>query len=313
VSRRTLALSVIVATALSVSCGADQRPRDAAAKAPPGAPVTQGDGALVGIGGGRMLFAHCIGSGGPTVVLEAGFGIGTFQWQEVQPPLARSTRVCSYDRAGTGSSAAVTGMRDARAEVADLRRLLEHVGAKPPYALVGHSYGGVVARVFAYLRPDETAGLVLIDTMGRDGRRRQLEMWPSSQAPAMRRQLAHLRIGGVDLAAGEALASRVATLGETPLAVVTAGREDASPRTPARLHWALMRLWNRMQDELARLSTNRVHAVALASNHDVPSPQTGDPAVVIRAVEAIVHAARDHARLPPCPQVFGGTNVRCGG
>ena len=70
--------------------------------------------------------------------------------------------------------------------------------------LAGHSYGGVLARVYAHLYPAETAGLVLIDTMGRDGRRRQLAIWPKSQAPEIRDQLASTVMGGVDLAAGEA-------------------------------------------------------------------------------------------------------------
>ena len=192
-------------------------------------------------------------------------------------------------------------MRDARDEIADLRRLLARARVEPPYVLVGHSYGGVLARVFAHLYPSETAGLVLIDTMGRDGRRRQLAIWPRSQAPEIRRELATTVMEGVDLAAGEAIASRVTSLGGMPLAVITAGRQDNFPRTPARLDRALKRLWDGMQDELAALSDNSVHVVALASNHDVPSSHNGQPSVIVRAVQAVVGAARSHARLPSLP------------
>ena len=195
--------------------------------------------------------------------------------------------------------------------IADLRRLLDRTRIDPPYVLVGHSYGGVLARVFAELYPTETAGLVLIDTMGRDGRRRQLAIWPRSHAPKVRRELATAVMGGVDLGAGEALASRISTLGDMPLAVITAGRQDNFPRTPARLGRALKRLWDTMQDELARLSDNSVHVVALGSNHDVPSSHSGQPSVVIRAVQAVVGAARDHARLPPCRRLFSSSDVRC--
>jgi pimeloyl-ACP methyl ester carboxylesterase len=299
-----LALLVSLAAALGVGCGNENPPSRSHAAVGPDR------GELVEIGGGRGLLVHCTGSGDPTVVLDAGFGVGSFAWQGVQPALSRTTRVCSYDRAGTGSSVAVPGVRDARDEVADLERLLDKVGARPPYVLAGHSYGGVVARVFALLRPAETAGLVLIDTEGRDGRRRQLAMWPTSEARAIRRQLATSRMAGIDLGAGEALASRIGTLGDKPLAVVTAGREDNFPRTPARLHDGLMRLWNRMQDELAALSDDRVHVVALDSDHDIPS---GQPAVVVRAVEAVVHAARDHTHLPACRDLFTEADVRCRG
>jgi len=165
--------------------------------------------------------------------------------------------------------------------------------------------------VFAHLYPSETAGLVLIDTLGRDGRRRQLAIWPRSQAPEIRRGAANTVMDGVDLATGEAIASRVTTLGGMPLAVITAGRQDNLPRTPPRLHQALTRLWDGMQDELAALSENSVHVVALASNHDVLSSRSGQPSVIVGAVQAVVGAARSHARLPPCRRLFSGSDVRC--
>jgi pimeloyl-ACP methyl ester carboxylesterase len=308
-----LALFVLLASALAVACGGQEPKgqRGPAAKAQDAAPVAIGPGRIVEIGRGRTLYLQCVGSGSPTVVLEAGFGGDTFQWQDVQPQLGRTTRTCAYDRAGFGRSIARPGVHHARDEVDDLRRLLDGAKIEPPYVLVGHSYGGVLARVFAHLHPTETAGLVLIDTMGRDGRRRQLAIWPNSQAPEIRRELATTVIDGVDLAAGEALAGQVRTLGDMPLAIIAAGREDNFPRTPARLGRALNRLWDRMQDELAGLSDNSVHVVALSSNHDVPSSHSGQPSVVIGAVQAVVDAARDHTHLPPCRRLFSSSDVRC--
>jgi hypothetical protein len=66
----------------------------------------------------------------------------------------------------------------------------------------------------------------------------------------------------------------------------------------------------RRQDELAALSENSVHVVALASNHDVP---IGQPSVIVRAVQAVVGAARSHTRLPRCRRLFSGSDVRCRG
>jgi hypothetical protein len=66
----------------------------------------------------------------------------------------------------------------------------------------------------------------------------------------------------------------------------------------------------RKQEELAALSDNTalsdnsVHVVALASNHDIPSSHSGQPAVVVRAVQAVVGAARSHSRLVPCRRLF---------
>lgn len=271
-------LTVSLVSALTVGCGGDRSgQRASTANARRVAPaIVDGPGRLVGIGGGRSLFLRCVGSGRTTIVLEAGFGSDTFSWRDVQQQLGRTTQTCAY-------------------------------------VLVGHSYGGVLARVSAHLRPMETAGLVLIDTMGRDGRRRQLAIWSESQAPEIRRELATTVTGGVNLAAGEAFASRVRTLGDAPLAVITAGRQDNFPRAPARLAGALNRLWGRMQDELALLSDNSVHVVARRSNHDVPSSHGGQPSVVVGAVEAVVRAARESALLGPCSRIFSGSDVRCRG
>ena len=314
-ARRVVAVLVVLACVLPMGCGGQgsKAHHASTANTPRLAPAAEGPGRFVAIGGGRTLYTECLGSGSPTVVLEAGFGADTQSWEDVQPEVGRVTRTCAYDRAGTGNSVAPPGVRGAPDEIADLRRLLARTHAEPPYVLVGHSYGGVLARVFAHAYPSETAGLVLVDTMGRDGRRRQLAIWPRSQAPEIRRGVATTVLQGVDLAAGEAIASRVKSLGDMPLAVVTAGREDNFPRKPARLNRAMTRLWNGTQDELAALSANSVHVVALASNHDIPSPRSGQPAVIVRAVQAVVGAARSHARLPPCRRLFSGPDVRCRG
>jgi hypothetical protein len=58
-------------------------------------------------------------------------------------------------------------------------------------------------------------------------------------------------------------------------------------------------------------ASGSAHVVALCSNHDVPSSNSGQPSVAVRAVQAVVRAARDHTRLPPCQRLFSGSDVRC--
>jgi pimeloyl-ACP methyl ester carboxylesterase len=313
VARRMLA--VLVASVVVAGCGGHdgKGQRAATTKTARVVPVIVGSGRLVGIGGGRSLFLDCVGSGRPTVVLEAGFGADTFNWREVQPQLGQTTRTCAYDRAGLGNSVALPGVHDARAEISDLRRLLDRAHIRPPYVLVGHSYGGLLARLFANAHPKETAGVVLVDAMGRDQTRRELAIWPRTQARALRRSVARPVRDGVDLGAGEALARRVLSLDDIPLAVVTAGRHDNEwGRVPARLGRALDRQWATMQDELAALSTDHVHVVARRSDHFVQGID-GQPRVVVGAVQAVVRAIRDHAPLPPCRRLFSGPDVRCRG
>ena len=202
-------------------------------------------------------------------------------------------------------------MHDAGDEVADLARLLARARIPPPYVLVGHSYGGLLVRMFARTYQCETAGIVLIDSMGRDQTRRQLAIWRRSEAPAARRMLAQRVVDGVDLRRGEDLAGGILTLGRVPLVVVTAGEQDPQAAAlPASLRRALRRLWGRMQGELAGLSSDRVHVVALRSGHFVQGAD-GQPRVVVRAVGAVVRAVRDGTRLPPCARLYAGADVRC--
>lgn len=118
---------------------------------------------LVRLPDGRRLNLYCTGKGTPTVILEAGFAATTYSWAKVQPRLARTNRVCSYDRAGAGFSDPGPLPRDGRAIVADLRALLRAANLTPPYILVGHSAGAMTMRLFADPRFSNVAGLVLID------------------------------------------------------------------------------------------------------------------------------------------------------
>jgi pimeloyl-ACP methyl ester carboxylesterase len=121
-------------------------------------------GQMVDVGGYR-LHINCTGAGSPTVVIEAGWGDWSLGWSRVQPEVARTTRVCSYDRAGTGYSEAGPLPRDAAQFAKELHTLLGQAGIPGPYVLVGHSLGGLPVRVFTHNYPGEVAGIVLVDSM----------------------------------------------------------------------------------------------------------------------------------------------------
>lgn len=119
---------------------------------------------IVRLSDGRAMNLVCSGKGLPTVVLESGFGAGAFAWDRVQPLIAAQTRVCSYDRAGYGFSEPGPMPRDGEAIARDLDQMLKRAGERGPFVIVGHSAGGLYARLFAARRPREIAGLVLVDT-----------------------------------------------------------------------------------------------------------------------------------------------------
>jgi len=144
-------------------------------------------GELVEIGGGRKIHLECRGTGSPTVVFISGTRGAHDDWTDLIDPknpagapkrgesavflqVSKFTRVCAYDRPGTSlndntvtASTPVLQPTTAQQGVADLHILLTSVKEPGPYVLVGHTWGGLIARLFASTYPDEVSGLVLVD------------------------------------------------------------------------------------------------------------------------------------------------------
>lgn len=128
-------------------------------------PPLPAPGRLVDLGGWR-LHLNCMGEAGTpraTVILEAGAGDFSVDWSLVQPGVARFARVCSYDRAGSGWSDLGPRPRTMHQVVYELHTLLEKNGERPPYVLVGHSYGGGLVRLYQSMYPADVAGMVLVE------------------------------------------------------------------------------------------------------------------------------------------------------
>jgi pimeloyl-ACP methyl ester carboxylesterase len=149
---KQFALAIMIAIRVVAQTGVD---------APPFPPP----GKLVDIGGWR-LHLYCTGEAKPsqpTVILEAGVGDFSVEWGLVQPRVATFARVCSYDRAGDGWSDLGPHPRTIRQIVYELHTLLEKDGVRPPYVLVGHSFGGWPVRLYASTYPTEVVGMVLVE------------------------------------------------------------------------------------------------------------------------------------------------------
>jgi pimeloyl-ACP methyl ester carboxylesterase len=230
------------------------------------------------------LHYECSGSGAPTVVLDAGLLDSTAVWSAVQPAIARHARVCAYDRAGNGQSSPVHGARTARDQVDDLRRLLASARIRTPIVLVGHSWGGLLARLFTHDYPSLVAGVVLVDAT----------TFPYAGGPARANK------EGVRPAEAKAESDAVTSFGPKPLVVLgsTGAAKDAK--------------FMQAQEAEAALSTDSVDAIAAKSTHYIQSaPPKGQPGVVIAAVDAVVQAVRTHGRLPACRRLFAKLAVVC--
>lgn len=123
-------------------------------------------GIFADAGGHRLrLLPGGSGQAGPTVLLEAGIGGATsVTWAWVQRGVERFAPVISYDRAGLGYSDPGPMPRDGVELVSEFHTALANAGFHGPYVFVGHSYGGLLARLFADRYPDEVAGVVLVES-----------------------------------------------------------------------------------------------------------------------------------------------------
>jgi pimeloyl-ACP methyl ester carboxylesterase len=112
---------------------------------------------------GRTMHLYCTGSGTQTVVLDAGLGGWSIDYESLQAELSTVARVCSYDRAGYGWSDAAESPRDAQAMVNDLEALLDAASISEPVILLGFSYSGLSSRLFTLQHPERVEALILLD------------------------------------------------------------------------------------------------------------------------------------------------------
>lgn len=257
---------------------------------------------------------YCTGTGAPTVLLEAGIGGTYLDWTFVQPQLSRTMQVCSYDRAGMGWSEAETRPRTLDNITDELRATVALAALAPPFIVVGHSFGGLVALHYARLHPEEVAGLVLVDSTHPDQFPRLREIGvtlpdpyravartpPSAAAQGLPDGLQRVAI----TLAGAAKA-REALLGETVALEENASVVDREgvPHVPARVlvhgndEWnriypdgRMEAAWRAMQQQLAVDLGAPPPIIAAGSGHQIPLEA---PDLVVRAVQDLV------ASLPP--------------
>jgi pimeloyl-ACP methyl ester carboxylesterase len=289
---------------------AAQDPRATVVPVPPGR--------LVDIGG-HKLHLLCSGAGNPTVTLESGLGGYSIDWGLVQPVVGKQTRVYSYDRAGYAWSEPGPEPRGLQTSVKELHELLNAAGEKPPYIMVGQSWGGRIVRLYAHAYPREVVGMVLIDTYTEGSanlspsilnsldQRAEEERDPTCLLPAplqATRRWASSKPRQQDISDPDepeaAMQSTTATtktpLADKPLIVISAGRLswEAKDRTGGRSYSAELEDHVKAEAFLATLSRNSRFVVARRSFHQV---HLYEPELVADAIRQVILAARSGKQL----------------
>lgn len=329
--RSTALIAGLVAVLMSASSAIAQSPAPEPA-VPASNPWWQGyavGSRLVGLPDGRKLNLYCEGSGSPTILLESGLGDGAETWRNIQDQLARTTRVCAYDRAGYGASTPGPLPRDAAALATDLELLVDSAKLKPPYVVVAHSLGGVSARLFAARRLRQIAGVVMIETAVENQNQRFDTVVPGYTTATQRQYLiakpcagpnrpaaltalcvhaprdvppelapAYVAGRGPDyfaamLSENNAMAQPVSAplrpLGDVPLIVLTRGEVHPNAPLTEVRPGAMFEVWNQMHDEVARLSTIGVNRVIPKASHAI---QASQPQVAVDTILEVIQMAK---------------------
>ena len=257
------------------------------------------------------MFLECFGEGAPTVVLVSGKGDRADTWhmngqepdnleRSVLGAMARLTRVCAYDRPGTVGPNGERSRSDPAAEpvtaqdgVADLHALLAAAHVQGPFVIVGHSYGGLIARLYASTYPDAVAGLVLEDALS--------EGLYDGLTPAQREVLEAInflpeRVDNVTSFAQVTAAPRgrpvpmvILTADQPPITAQDVASGVLPPFVTADFVAALWTAQVAAQDRLARLYPDATHVTRTNSRHYIHLEQ---PQVVVEAIREVVDAVR---------------------
>jgi pimeloyl-ACP methyl ester carboxylesterase len=225
------------------------------------------------------LFAKLVGNktGKPTIVMDAGYGDYSKAWDKVIDELSGMSNVLIYDRAGLGKSEPTNAPRTSREMVKELNQLLKEAKVKPPYILVGHSFGGVNARLYATEFQREVCGIVLIDSTPENYRERFLPTMSEEFQRLYNKQFVHEGNYDEFMESLKQIKDSKTKL-SIPLIVLSAGQK-------AHYSKASQELWNVMQSELLDLSADAEFIIAENSAHYIQNDQ---PEVVIDAVRRLI-------------------------
>ncbi|GAA1761420.1 alpha/beta fold hydrolase [Agromyces humatus] len=322
-ARRSSAIALCAAVLALAGCTAPTNDDGAVQPSPDPARQLDVDG-VIDVGDGRGIYAKCAGQGHPTVILIAGKGNGARDWQDVLAPddpahdapldglpwglgtlepsddavfpsVARFTRVCTYDRPdvridGDDVTTPRAQPHTVDLDVDDLHALMTSLEEPGPYVVVSHSYGGLIAALYARQYPDDVGGLVMVDTvtplMADVTSADRLGNWDASNAttsPQVRE--------GVKLIDAFEQINAASPLPELPAVVLSADkpwRTDLLPAEIARVETVTFDDWLASLELLAA-ELGAENITQTMSGHDI---YLYNPALVTDEIRGIVDTVR---------------------
>ena len=235
--------------------------------------------------GGIELYYELLGENneGPTLVFDSGYGASSENWNPIKDEVAKFSKIFIYDRAGVGKSEMDDRPRHSQQSVENLRVLLKKAGVKPPYVLVGHSFGGLNIRLFASTYPEEVAGVILLDSTHEDQNKILPSLFTKEVQEAYFNQFTlEGSLNEVEESLEQVRTSK--SFRNIPLIVVTGGLQPFHTVES-------MATWMRFQRELTNLSTNKKHIVVEDAGHAI---HTDQPQVVVDVIRDMLGLVKDN-------------------
>jgi pimeloyl-ACP methyl ester carboxylesterase len=281
--------------------------------APGSTPPSSEEGRVVDIGGGRTMYIECRGEGSPTVVLVSGLQVAGDLWDSplgksptVFQNVAETTRVCTYDRPGAARALAEGGFSRSspvpqpaspRDAVEDLHLLLDGAGESGPYVMVGHSFGGVIARMFANAYPADVKGMVLVDSFSPELRDaltdEEWATWKTLNATKPEVIADYPDVERIDFEEAVQQGHDSGSIPAMPLVVITADHPadttGAPAGVPADFGDVIDRTHHLAQGQVAKLAPGARWITETSSGHNVMLDQ---PQLVTGAIDDVVNAVR---------------------
>lgn len=162
--------------------------------------------------------------------------------------------------------------------VKELRDCLKQLQLKLPYIFVGHSFGGINIRLFTTFYPEDTMGVVLVDSTPENYKEDFLPIMSSEFQEAYYKQFIYeSSYEELMYSLGEA-GKRCKSMSDIPLVVLAAGKKSYYSQA-AQLKWL------QLQRELLQLSSKNKFIIAEHSGHYI---QKDDPHYIIDAIKWII-------------------------
>lgn len=240
---------------------------------------------------GRNIYSKQFQNGEPTVIFETGLGDTSSIWDSIQREISLRTSTMSYDRAGLGKSDKPNTPRTCADLVDDLYHLVVKESIQPPFILVGHSFGGLVLRLFASLYPKMVIGLILVDAAAENKELAYDEILPYELKNQNREYYLNpmLNFEKIDKVHSYQEIEKHKCTFDFPITVITRGLPDNYDKELP--NDSILKIEKKLQNAFLNLSHNSKQIIASKSRHNIHVDQ---PSLIIESITEMIQKEYKH-------------------